>query len=46
MTVTCTNPDCPEHDIPKDVAESLAAAAAAGEIMCGGCGTATEVVAE
>lgn len=37
MTVSCSNTECPEHDVPKDVAESLEDAARAGEIRCGVC---------
>lgn len=34
MIATCTNPDCPEHDVPKDVPDSFPLEA----VTCGGCG--------
>lgn len=34
MTVTCTNPDCPNVDVDCDVGDALAAY----QIICGECG--------
>jgi hypothetical protein len=36
--VSCRNPDCAEHLVPKDVTPDLEPVAGAGDAICGACG--------
>jgi len=38
MTITCTNPECAEQGVPKDVPDDIADLVRASGAYCGACG--------